>query len=181
MQRQSSSEAVQTLSAEQREARRNRVLKRLAQLSSDPDHQRREFRATVAGQLVALLGRAGLSAAKAARKLGVSPSQLSRQLAGDHNLTLNSLHDIAAAAGARVQLHFEARTVAKAQVTATESSTVDFSTPAMAPEVPTVWRAIQHKAGSGKSSFSFDAAHLAALPAAPLHCAANDALALEAA
>jgi transcriptional regulator with XRE-family HTH domain len=106
--RPNSTEDARHLSADQRAERRKRVLKMLASVTQDAGHQRQMFRATVGGQLAALVGRSGLSAAKVARKLNISRSQLSRQLAGDANLTLNSLHDIAQAAGAAVQLRFEA-------------------------------------------------------------------------
>ena len=108
MPRPNSTDDARHLSADQRAERRNRVLKMLASVVQDAGHQRQMFRATVGGQLAALVGRSGLSAAKVARKLNISRSQLSRQLAGDANLTLNSLHDIAQAAGAAVQLRFEA-------------------------------------------------------------------------
>lgn len=109
MPRQTSDEQAGALTPEQREERRNRVLKQMAALAKDPDFHRRSFRAKVGGQLVALLGRMGITAAQVARKSNISPSQLSRQLSGDHNLTLNSLHDIATAAGATVQVSFEPR------------------------------------------------------------------------
>lgn len=108
MPRPNSPDDARHLSADQRAERRNRVLKMLASVAQDAGHQRQMFRATVGGQLAALVGRSGLSAAKVARKLNISRSQLSRQLAGDANLTLNSLHDIAQAAGAAVQVRFEA-------------------------------------------------------------------------
>lgn len=108
MPRPNSTDDARHLSADQRAERRNRVLKMLASVAQDAGHQRQMFRATVGGQLAALVGRSGLSAAKVARKLNISRSQLSRQLAGDANLTLNSLHAIAQAAGAAVQLRFEA-------------------------------------------------------------------------
>ena len=107
MPRPNSTDDARHLSADQRAERRKRVLKMLASVTQDAGHQRQMFRATVGGQLAALVGRSGLSAAKVARKLNISRSQLSRQLAGDANLTLNSLHDIAQAAGAAVQLRFE--------------------------------------------------------------------------
>lgn len=109
MARQTSDELAGALTPEQREERRNRVLKQMAALVRDPDFHRRSFRAKVGGQLVALLGRMGFTAAQVARKSNISPSQLSRQLSGDHNLTLNSLYDIATAAGATVQVSFEPR------------------------------------------------------------------------
>lgn len=108
MPRPNSPDDARHLSADQRAERRNRVLKMLASAAQDAGHQRQMFRATVGGQLAALVGRSGLSAAKVARKLNISRSQLSRQLAGDANLTLNSLHDISQAAGAAVQVRFEA-------------------------------------------------------------------------
>ena len=108
MPRPNSTDDARHLSADQRAERRKRVLKMLVSVAQDAGHQRQMFRATVGGQLAALVGRSGLSAAKVARKLNISRSQLSRQLAGDANLTLNSLHDIAQAAGAAVQLRFEA-------------------------------------------------------------------------
>ena len=108
MPRPNSTDDARHLSADQRAERRQRVLKMLASVAQDAGHQRQMFRATVGGQLAALVGRSGLSAAKVARKLNISRSQLSRQLAGDANLTLNSLHAIAQAAGAAVQLRFEA-------------------------------------------------------------------------
>jgi len=98
------------MTAAQRAHRRGRVMNMLARLANDPDYHRQQFRAKVGGQLAALLARAGVSAAQVARKLNISPAQLSRQLGGDANLTLNSLHSIAVAAGARVSVEFEPAT-----------------------------------------------------------------------
>ena len=127
MPRPNSTDDARHLSADQRAERRNRVLKMLASVAQDAGHQRQMFRATVGGQLAALVGRSGLSAAKVARKLNISRSQLSRQLAGDANLTLNSLHDIAQAAGAAVQVRFEAAVLAAGTAPAEAAQTVAHS------------------------------------------------------
>ena len=102
MPRQNSPDEPDSMTAAQRAQRRGQVMNMLARLTLDPDYPRQQFRAKVGGQLAALLARAGVSAAKVARKLNISPAQLSRQLSGDANLTLNSLHNIAAAAGASI-------------------------------------------------------------------------------
>ena len=107
MPRQNSTDAPDNMTDTQRAQRRGRVMNMLARLAHDPDYPRQQFRAKVGGQLAALLARAGVSAAQVARKLNISPAQLSRQLGGDANLTLNSLHNITAAAGATVTLVIE--------------------------------------------------------------------------
>lgn len=96
----------QTLTREQREERRRQVLNLMAGAAEDPTHQRAMFRAKVAGRLTGLLAQVGLSAANLARRTGVSAPQISKQLAGDANLTLDSLHKLASAAGAEVDITF---------------------------------------------------------------------------
>jgi transcriptional regulator with XRE-family HTH domain len=94
------------ISPEEREQRRLRVLNRINEAGEDAGHQRAMFRSRVAGQLSALIARASISAAKIARKTGVSAPQISRQLSGKANLTLDSVHSIASAAGATVEVSF---------------------------------------------------------------------------
>src|SRR5438128_12664123 len=93
-------------SPEEREERRRRVLRKMAEAQSDPVHQRAMFRAKIAGQLTALIASAAKTAAHVARHAGVSASQISRQLSGRANLTLDTVHGIAAAVGASVDLVF---------------------------------------------------------------------------
>lgn len=141
MPRLNSPDGARHLSADQRAERRNRVLKMLASVAQDAGHQRQMFRATVGGQLAALVGRSGLSAAKVARKLNISRSQLSRQLAGDANLTLNSLHDIAQAAGAAaVQVRFVAAGLAASVAPAEAAQPVAHSAAPIITQGHTQWR-----------------------------------------
>lgn len=82
----------------------------LANLISRSNH-RGEFRklrnrARVAGALGALIAERGLKHVHVAKKAGMKPSQLSRQLSGDANLTLDSLTAICAAADVDFDLIF---------------------------------------------------------------------------
>lgn len=95
-----------------------RVPSWMAELAEDPAHGRRMFRAEVAGKLTALLASVGMSAAKLARKLGVSAPQVSKQLSGDANLTLDSVYNIAKATGARVEIVLTPASTASAFATA---------------------------------------------------------------
>lgn len=106
-----------------REQRTNRVLNAMAAAARDPHFRAKMFRARVGGQLAALVAGKGATAASIAKKSGIKPSQLSKQLSGDCNLTLDSIFRIAEAAGATVQVQFDAPEVAtRANVQALASS-----------------------------------------------------------
>lgn len=127
MPRQNSSKTWDLTPAE-REQRRRRVLNQMAVAAADPAHQRAMFRAKVAGQLTALIAQASKSAAQVARSVGVSASQISRQLSGKTNLTLDTVYGIAAAAGATVDMVFASERV-------TQPSQQDVSAALSAPQV----------------------------------------------
>lgn len=81
----------------------------LAEIQRDPAHKLMRRRARVAGQLSALIATMELSHAKVAHKSGIKPSQLSRQLSGDANLTLDTISRICEAVGADFDLVFRKR------------------------------------------------------------------------
>lgn len=78
----------------------------LAQAQRDPMQRLLRRRAKVAGQLSALIATLGISHAKVAAKAGMKPPQLSKQLSGDTNLTLDSIGRICEAVGADYDLVF---------------------------------------------------------------------------
>lgn len=78
----------------------------LAQAQRDPKQRLLRRRAKVAGQLSALIATLGISHAKVAAKAGMKPPQLSKQLSGDTNLTLDSIGRICEAVGADYDLVF---------------------------------------------------------------------------
>jgi DNA-binding phage protein len=81
----------------------------LADLQRDPTQKLMRRRARVAGQLSALIATLELSHVKVAQKSGIKPSQLSRQLSGDANLTLDTISRICEAVGADFDLVFRRR------------------------------------------------------------------------
>lgn len=70
-------------------------------------------RARVAGALVALLSEKEITYAKVAKSSGIKPSQLSRQLSGEANLTLDTLTKICEAVNTDYDVVFREKTASK--------------------------------------------------------------------
>jgi DNA-binding phage protein len=102
MKREKSSMQTETCGVEQGRS----VLNFLAELADDPIEQLKKRRARVAAQLSALLATLNLSHSKVADKAHMKRSQLSRQLSGDANLTIDTIARICEAAGADFDVVF---------------------------------------------------------------------------
>jgi transcriptional regulator with XRE-family HTH domain len=85
-----------------------RLSKLFEQVKSTPDYKRKAARAAVTADLRILMANAGKSQKEVAEAIGISPAALSAKLSGDKNLTLDSIVDIAGAAGAEIDVVFRA-------------------------------------------------------------------------
>lgn len=72
---------------------------RLAKLREEPAYRARRRREAVASNLAVAIAESDLSRARVAERAGIKPAQLSRQLGGTVNLTLDSIGRICEAAG----------------------------------------------------------------------------------
>jgi transcriptional regulator with XRE-family HTH domain len=72
---------------------------RLAKIREEPAYRARRRREAVASNLAVAIAESDLSRARVAERAGIKPAQLSRQLGGSVNLTLDSIGRICEAAG----------------------------------------------------------------------------------
>ncbi len=72
---------------------------RLAKLRDEPAYRARRRREAVASHLAVAIAESDISRARVAERAGIKPAQLSRQLGGTVNLTLDSIGRICDAAG----------------------------------------------------------------------------------
>lgn len=84
----------------------NRLNKLFERVKNSPDYKRKAARAALTADLRILIANSGKNYKEIAEEIGISPAALSSKLAGNKNLTIDSIVDIASAAGSEFDIVF---------------------------------------------------------------------------